>query len=205
MSSVRGAFGRPTPSSRRPAGAGRRGTGAWFAKWLRGSDDLRRVCGPGALSVSCRSRSPRVTSPPASEGCWPAGLSCSSPERVPPLAGRHPRLPVVPLAGAIGGGAFGSKALLHRRVRNVPGPFPALEYPILPWAWFPSKVPSRSFEPSSGLSGSPSRAGLCRLRRVRIPPRLRSSDLGVVPVPKRRGPSLESVRSGGCASCQTLP
>jgi len=36
VSSVRRASGRPTPSARRPAGAGRRGTGAWFAEWPGG-------------------------------------------------------------------------------------------------------------------------------------------------------------------------
>jgi len=116
---------------------------------------------------------------PPPRGRAPAGFSCAFPERVPPLAGRHPRLSVVPLAGFDRGGAFGSKALLHRRVRNVPGSLPNLEYPILPWAWFPSKVPSRSCEPSwalvTSLAGGPS-----GLRRVRIPLPLRLADLGVV-------------------------
>lgn len=57
-------------------------------------------------------------------------------------AARSPTPPAPPVAGLdiqrFFRGAANFKALLHRRVRSVPMPFPASVRPILPWALFPT-------------------------------------------------------------------
>jgi hypothetical protein len=140
------------------------------------------------LGVSCRGRSPwehgasRV--PRARDA---AGFSRPSPGGGPFLSERHPHI-LFPLPCGLGyrSGFAGSRALLHRRVRNVPAPFPAPERPILPWALFPSKVllrpPGRR---ESTANGHPLRVIAELPRFVLIPLPLRSSDLGGRSAPKR--------------------
>jgi hypothetical protein len=117
-------------------------------------------------------------------------LRCSAarlPEEVrSSRSGIHTFLSVLPRGVRDRGGAVGSKVLLHRRVRNVPGPFPAPERPILPWASFPSQVLHPPLGRREWCAGRrPLRVLAVLPLYVLIPRPLRSSDLGGRSTPKR--------------------
>jgi hypothetical protein len=99
-------------------------------RWARGGRS-----GSGGLSTSggpCAGLSPRspaeaghlgIRRLPLPRNGGLQGSPARIPGRGPSLSGRLPLFPSGPSRGAVGW-AIGSRALLHRRVRNVPGPLP---------------------------------------------------------------------------------